>query len=70
MDKMQKEVKSSRLRKLKRRFEVIERSENYLKEELSKIREKKAQLKEKIRKEKKAISLTNRARMLRINQRK
>jgi len=63
-----KEVKSSYLKRLEKKLIGIEKSENYLMEEISKIRQKKAKLKEKIKKEKRAISLMNRAKKIRASE--
>lgn len=56
---------TSRLKKLLEKILVAEKSERYLSAELSKIREIKKKLVDKIRKEKKAISLVNQAKRLR-----
>ena len=58
-------MKSNRLKKLEKKLTLVTKTENYLKKELSKIKEKKEELEEKIRKEKEAISFVNRAKRLR-----
>lgn len=63
--KSKKEAKTVRLRRLEDKLALVQKTENYLEEELKKIRDKGAVLREKIRKEKKAISLANRAKSLR-----
>ena len=63
--KMKKEAKTVRLRRLEGKLAIIEKTENYLENELRKVKDKEAVLREKIRKEKKAISLVNRAKKLR-----
>lgn len=65
-----KEVKSDRLKKLEKKLMVVEKSETYLEEEISKIKKEKEKLKEKIRKEKQAISFVNRAKRLRSPKKK
>lgn len=56
---------SSRLKHLKAKMDVLTKASTYLSKELSKVREKEAVLRKKISKEKKAISLVNRAKRLR-----
>ena len=68
--KKTKEVKSRRLKELEKKLIVVEKSENYLEEEISKIKKEKEELKEKIRKEKQAISFVNRAKRLRSSKKK
>ncbi len=65
MKKIKKEVKSSRLKKLEKKFNIVEKSKDYLEKELSKIKEKEAKLRVRIRKEKQAINFMNRAKRLR-----
>ncbi|GAI99280.1 unnamed protein product [marine sediment metagenome] len=64
--KTKEEVKSNRLKALEKKFAIIEKSKNYLEQELFKIRDIEKKLREKIRKEKKAISLLNMAKKLRV----
>ena len=54
-----------RLRRLEEKLSLIQKSENYLKNELKKIRDKGAVLRNKIGREKKAIFLVNKAMKLR-----
>ena len=61
----QKEVKTVRLRRLEEKLILIQKSKNYVENELEKIRGREAFLRDKISKEKKAISLVNRAKRLR-----
>jgi hypothetical protein len=70
MKKRQKEVKSNRLKKLEKKLGIIEKSKEYLEKELSKIREKEKILREKMLKERRAIALTNKAKILRGNKKK
>jgi len=68
--KKTKEVKSNHLKNLEKKLTVVEKSENYLEEEISKIKKEKEKFKEKIRKEKQAISFVNRAKRLRSSRKK
>jgi hypothetical protein len=63
--KTEEVIKTSRLEKLEKKLGVIEKSKNYLETELSKIKAQEAELKEKTRKEKQALSLMNKAKRLR-----
>lgn len=65
MDKEKKAVKSSRLKKFERKFKIIDKTGNYIEKELFKNKKEKERLREIIAKEKKAISLTNKAKRLR-----
>ncbi len=67
--KKEEVIKSSRLEKLKKKLAIIEKSKDYLQTELSKIRAEETELKGKIRKEKEAVTLTNRAKRLRKQKR-
>ena len=58
-------IKTSRLEKLEKKLVIIEKSKNYLGTQLAKIRAEEAELKGKIRKEKEAVSLMNKAKRLR-----
>ncbi len=60
-----KEVKTVRLKRLEGKLAVIEKSEEYLRNELSRLNSKERVIRDKISKEKKAIALVNRARRLR-----
>jgi len=60
-----KEVKTTRLKKLEGKLSLILKSKNYIENELRRIRDKEKETREKISKEKKAISLINRAKKLR-----
>lgn len=62
---VKKEVKSARLRNFEGRYKMLDKSRKYLEKELSKVREKEAVLRKHISKEKRAISLINRAKRLR-----
>ncbi|MBU2562488.1 MAG: hypothetical protein KKF68_02400 [Nanoarchaeota archaeon] len=62
---MKKSEKSNLLKKLEGKIVIVDKTKNYLKEETSKIRKEEEKLKRKISKEKKAISLINRAKKLR-----
>jgi len=62
---MKKEVKSNRLKEFEKRLSIIQKSKNYLEKELFKIKDKEKKLRERITKEKKAISLVNKAKTLR-----
>ena len=63
--KTEEVIKTSRLEKLEKKFEVTAKSKNYLETELSKIRIQETELKAQIRKEKEAVSLMNKAKRLR-----
>ena len=63
--KTKKEIKTVRLRRLEGKLALIQKTENYLGNELKKIRDKESILRNKISKEKKAIALVNRAKRLR-----
>ena len=65
MKNEKKEVSSARLENFKERLKIIQKSKAYLENELPKIREREERLRKKISKEKKAISLINRAKRLR-----
>ncbi|MEK6842818.1 MAG: hypothetical protein AABX84_03295 [Nanoarchaeota archaeon] len=65
MKKERKEVNSRRLGNLRARLAITEKSKMYLEKELPKLRDREWKLREKISKEKKAISLVNRAKRLR-----
>lgn len=67
---MEKEVKTSILKRLEEKLRVTEKSKDYIEEELSKIKDKEKRLREKIRKEKEAISFVNRAKRLRSSKKK
>ena len=60
-----KKEMSGRLKKLLENLLIAEKSGRYFEGELSKIREQERRLREKIRKERKAISLINQAKRLR-----
>ena len=60
-----KEKKTVRLRRLEEKLLFVEKSKNYLEKELEKIRGKEADIRSKISKERKAISLVNMAKKLR-----
>ncbi|MEK9207808.1 MAG: hypothetical protein AAB922_04950 [Patescibacteria group bacterium] len=60
-----KEVKTVRLRRFEEKLVLIQKSKNYLENELKKIRDKESVLRDKISKEKKAIVLVTRAKKLR-----
>jgi len=60
-----KEIKTVRLRRFEYKLSLIQKSRTYVENELKKIREKEAFIRGKIRKEKKAITLVNRAKRLR-----
>ena len=60
-----KEVKTVRLRRFEYKLSLIQKSRVYVENELKKIREKETFTRGKIRKEKKAIALVNRAKKLR-----
>ncbi len=62
---IKKEVKSGRLEQLEKELVKIEKSKVYLKKELFKINEREKVLKEKKKREKKAISLSNTVKKLR-----
>jgi hypothetical protein len=62
---MTKEGKTARLKQLKEKFNVLDRSKRYLEKELANIIGKKKVLGEKIRKEKQAIALAGRVKRLR-----
>ena len=63
--KTKKEIKTVRLRRLEGKLALIQKSGDYLENELKKIRDKESILRDKIRKEKKAIALVTRAKRLR-----
>jgi len=63
--KTEEVIKTSRLEKLEKKLVIIEKSKNYLEKELSKVKTEEAELKGKIRKEREAVSLTNKAKRLR-----
>ena len=63
--KTKKEVKTARLRRLEGKLALIQKTGDYLENELKRIGDKGAVLRDKIRKEKKAIALVNRAKRLR-----
>ena len=63
--KTEEVIKTSRLEKLEKKLVIIEKSKNYLETELSKVKTEEAELKGKIRKEREAVSLTNKAKRLR-----
>ena len=63
-------VKSSLLKKLGKDLKVTEKSKKYLEKELYKIRDKEEKLRERIRKERQAIFLSNRAKKLRSSKNK
>jgi len=65
MNSEKKEEKTSRLKKLEGRFLLAEKSKRYLQKEFSRIMNKEEKLREKIRKEKRAILFSNRAKRLR-----
>lgn len=62
---VRKEVESNRLTELREKLSVVEKSKEYIEKELPKLRDSIFGLKDKIRKEKKAISLINRAKRIR-----
>lgn len=62
---MEKEVKTTRLKKLEEKLFLILKSKNYVENELKRIRDKEKETREKIRKERKAISLIIKAKKLR-----
>jgi len=71
MKKAKKELrKSNRLKRLEGKLSVTQKSKEYLERELSTIKGKEEKLKDKIRKEKQAISLIDRAKKLRLQKRK
>ena len=63
--KKEEVIKTSCLKKLEKKLAIIEKSKDYLATELSKIRAEETELKGKIRKEKEAVSLMNKAKRLR-----
>jgi hypothetical protein len=63
--KKERVVKTSRLKDLENKIGIIEKSKDYLMKELSKIRVRETELKERLRKEKQAVSLMNKAKKLR-----
>ena len=63
--KQKKETKTIRLKRLEGKLAIVIKSKNYAENELKKIQGIEQIIKEKIRKEKKAISLVNRAKRLR-----
>ena len=65
MKEARKEAVSNRLRNFQQKLAIVGKSKDYLERELPRLRERKAYLKEKISKEKKAIALVNRAKKLR-----
>ncbi|MBI2043606.1 hypothetical protein HYT25_04425 [Candidatus Pacearchaeota archaeon] len=65
MGDLKKELTSARLKNFKRKLTVTEKSKQYIEKELPKIRNKEAELRKKMSREKKAISLINRAKKLR-----
>lgn len=60
-----KEIKTIRLKRLEGKLAIIIKSRNYVENELKRVRNEENYIKEKIRKEKKAIMLVNRAKKLR-----
>jgi len=70
MKKRKKEVKSNHLKKFEKKFKLIEKSQDYLEKELSQIKRSKEKLREKIRKERLAISFINKAKRLRSSKKK
>ena len=65
MADLKKELTSARLKNFRQKLVVTEKSKQYLEKELPKIRDKEAVLRKKMSREKKAISLINRAKKLR-----
>lgn len=59
------EVKTARLKSFEGKLILLLKSKNYLENELEKVRNKESYIRNKISKEKKAISLINKARKLR-----
>ncbi len=69
MNKGKKEVKSSRLKNLEKKFKILDKTVDYIEQELFKHREEKERLRTLIRKEKEAIYLAERAKKLRSQKR-
>ena len=65
MEKGADRTKSNRLKKLEKNLKIIDKYERYLEGEFSKARLKEGKVREKMRKEKKAIMLSIRAKRLR-----
>ena len=63
--KKEEVIKTSRLESLEKKLVILEKSKNYLQTELSKLRADETELKAKIRKEKEATALTDKAKRLR-----
>jgi sugar diacid utilization regulator len=63
--KAKKEVKTARLKSFEGKLALIMKFKNYLENELERIRNRESFIRGKISKEKKAISLVNRAKKLR-----
>jgi len=65
MKEVKKVVTSNRLLHFMQKLVTIEKSKKYIEKELPRLREKEWNLRDKIKKERKAIALVNRARKLR-----
>jgi len=65
MEEQNKEVKTTRLKEFEKKLLIIKKTKAYLEKEIFKIRDKETKMKEKIIKEKQAISLVNKAKKLR-----
>ncbi len=65
MEEQNKEVKTTRLKEFEKKLLIIKKTKAYLEKEILKIRDKETKMKEKIMKEKQAISLVNKAKKLR-----
>ena len=65
MGDLKKELTSARLKNFRQKLAVTEKSKQYIEKELPKIRDKETVLRKKMSREKKAISLINRAKKLR-----
>ena len=63
--KAKKETKTIRLKRLENKLAFLQKSKKYVDSELDRIRKREKDLSKKISKEKKAISLVNKAKKLR-----
>jgi hypothetical protein len=60
-----KEIKTVRLKRLEEKLALIQKTKDYLENELRKVREKEAYTRDKMGKERQAIVLVNKAKKLR-----
>ena len=65
MKEVKKVLTSNRLMHFMQKLSTVQKSKKYIEKELPRLRDKEWSLRDKIKKEKKAIALVNRARKLR-----